>query len=114
MYEVVAHQRAIRRRDWYSRRVDFGADAASFEDVTQVLHESVADVDRGGHRPERREPVPRIQPRMRANTSLDQIFSCRAILSRITSALQLARQDTPAERCITERAGHEYFVARAR
>src|SRR5580704_19003889 len=46
--------------------------------------------------------------------SLDQIFSCRAIFFRIPASVQLARQDTPAECCISERAGHENFVARPR
>src|SRR5271156_5792367 len=98
MHEVVAHQRAVRRRERDSRRVDLRADAAAFENVTEVLHESVAEVDRSRRGPDRREALPGIQPRMRMAKSIDEIFSCGAIFFRVAAQLQLARQDAPAER----------------
>src|SRR5271156_4499347 len=114
MHEVVAHQRAICRRKRDSRRVDLRADAAAFENMSEVLHESVADVDRGRRGPDRGEALAGIQPRMRTAKSIDEIFSGGAIFFRVAAYLQLARQDARAERRVAERAGHEDLVAGTR
>src|ERR1700735_1916629 len=82
--------------------------------MPEILHESVAHIDRGRRGPERREALPRIEPRARTDKSLDQIFSHCAIFFCIASGLELARQDTPAERRIAESAGHEDSVAGTR
>src|SRR5258707_305624 len=114
MHETAARQRTVRRRHRDSRRVDFGADATSLEDVPQILDESVADVDRSRRRPERRETLPGIQSRMRTQESLDEIFYRRAIFFRIATSLQVPREDAPAERRVAKRAGHKDLVANSR
>src|SRR5271155_2649456 len=111
MHKVLAHQRAVRRRDRDSRRVDLRADATAFENVTEVLHQSVANVNRSRHGPDRGEALPGIQPRLRMAKSIDEIFSRGAIFFRVAAQLQLARQQTPAERRVAERAGYEDLVA---
>src|SRR5208337_399613 len=73
-----------------------------------------ANVDRSRRGPERRQSFPCKEPRLRTQKSLDEIFSCAAISSRIAPRLQLARQDAPAERRIAERAGNEDLVAGTR
>ena len=80
--EIVAHQRAIGRRDRNSRRVDFRADAASFQNVPEVLHEPVADVDRGRRWAQRRKPLPRIEPRgPDSEIAGPEIFSTQDLLT---------------------------------
>ena len=116
--QIIAEDSAIRGRNRDSRRIDFRADAASLEDVAEVLKQAVADVDRGGRGTEAGEALAREEARIGADETLDQKFFCGAYLFVFARArmraLSLPASSRHPTRGITERAGNEDVIAGAR
>src|ERR1700687_5342364 len=88
--------------------------------MAEVLHKAVTNIERGGRRTEAGETRAGVEPRPRAEKALDEILFCSAIIFRVRArvrtdaSVELARQQPPAKRRITERAGDENVVADAR
>src|SRR5579875_1075466 len=76
--EVAARDRAIGRRQRNRPGVDFGADAASFEQMAKVLPKPVADIDRGRSGTNPRETHPRRDSRNRIEVAIDEESARRA------------------------------------
>ena len=107
-FEIGAHDLAISRRKWNRAGLNFGADAAALQHMTEVLPESVAKIDGGGCGIDPGQPLSSGQPRDRLQKSINQKFSRRPARPQFT------RQNAPSDRGISHRAGHENLIAGTR
>ncbi len=102
---IVAHHGAVSRRKGQCSGIELGADAAALENMPEILHHAVAHVDRRGDRTNRGEPLTRDKSRGGAKEALDQEFP------RGLWCAEFAREYSPADGGVAERAGHENFIA---
>src|SRR5260221_9050944 len=107
MTAIGAHHRDVRGRERDIRNVERRADLASFENVPEVLEETVADIDRSGSRSDRGQALSGDDAIRRLKESIEQESA------RVAGRFKFAGEQTPSEGGVANRAGDEDFVAGA-
>ncbi len=106
--QIVTHRSSIRRGQRDRGRINLGADMAAFENVSKILQEPVANVDRCGSWFDLRQRKSRLDARGRVQVALDEKSSGSPTHRELTA------QNRQPRRGIADGAGDEEVVIRAR
>ena len=102
---IVADGRAVGRGKRHCADVDFGADSAAFENVAEVLPQSVAQIDRGRRRFDASQAKPSLQACGRLQEAVDKE------LARGGACAELSRENSQSGGGIAHSAGYIDGVA---